>query len=87
VQRRGKNLEKKELSDRKTVDIRHFIASKNKSSSRLRKILEHGTDLDIPHNINKFSNNMDIIINQDQSLFLYSLWGPAFSVIICVHFF
>jgi hypothetical protein len=32
----------------------------------------------IPHNINKFSNNMDIVVSGDQAKFLNSFWTSSF---------
>jgi hypothetical protein len=54
------------------------MTSKNKSSSRLRKILDFKHDLGTPRNIRKFADNMDIIVNGEQSLFLNSLWTLNF---------
>jgi hypothetical protein len=69
---------KKDINEQKILDVRHLMASKNKSSSRLRKILDFTPVMSTPHNIKKFAENMDIIINGDQSSFLNSLWTVNF---------
>ncbi len=69
---------KKDINEQKILDVRHLMASKNKSSSRLRKILDYTPVMSTPHNIKKFAENMDIIINGDQSSFLNSLWTVNF---------
>jgi hypothetical protein len=43
-------------------------------SGHLRKILYPDSTSGIPHNINKFANNLDIIISGEQSKFLNRLW-------------
>ncbi len=50
------------------------MTSKNKSSNKLRKILDFKSELGTPRNIKKFAENMDIIVKCEQSLFLNLLW-------------
>jgi hypothetical protein len=69
---------KKNENEQKVLDVRHLMTSKNKSSSRLRKILDFKYELGTPRNIKKFAENMDIIVNGEQSLLLNSLWTLNF---------
>jgi hypothetical protein len=69
---------KKELDQRVGVDIRTFLLRSKRGSKRVRLIMAQRTSLDTPHNINKFANNMDIIINGNQSNFLNALWTSNF---------
>jgi hypothetical protein len=50
--------------------IRH-----RKGSGHIRKILTAYGELGIPHNINKYSDNMDIVISLPQSKFLNKFWS------------
>jgi hypothetical protein len=59
---------------RKSVNIETFLYQRKRGSSHLRKMLLNTGELDIPHNINKFACNMDIVIDGDQAKFLNSLW-------------
>jgi hypothetical protein len=69
---------KKELSERVCVDIRTFLTRGKRGSKRFRMLLTGGCCSEIPHNINKFARNMDIIVNGEQSAFLNSLWTNNF---------
>jgi hypothetical protein len=65
---------KKNIDLQNAVNIETFLYKRKKGSSHLRKVLLNTGDLGIPHNINKFSRNMDIVINGDQAKYLNSLW-------------
>ncbi len=65
---------KKDIDMRKSVNIETFLYQRKRGSSHLRKILLNIGELGIPHNINKFARNMDIVIDGDQAKFLNSLW-------------
>jgi hypothetical protein len=54
----------------KTVDIVTFLFRRKKGSSYIRSLLYNHVMQEIPHNVNKFANNLDIIINGVQSKFL-----------------
>jgi hypothetical protein len=69
---------KKELDERVGVDVCTFMMRSKRGSKRLRHIMSHKNTTNIPHNINKFSQNMDIIINGAQSSFLNALWTCNF---------
>jgi hypothetical protein len=65
---------KKELCDRKGVDITTFFMRRKKGSSHIRKLFYSSNLHETPHNIVKFANNLDIIITGEQSKFLNKLW-------------
>jgi hypothetical protein len=69
---------KKELSMQKTISIETFINRKKKGSSHIRKILMGKIDGGLTKNINKFANNIDIIISGEQSVVLNGLWTKVF---------
>jgi hypothetical protein len=64
---------KKEIDKQKSIHIETFLYQRKKGSSHLRKLLLNGGEQGIPHNINKFAHNMDIIINEAQSKFFKQL--------------
>jgi hypothetical protein len=65
---------KKEDDKQKSVQIETFLYQRKKGSSHLRKILLKENQQSIPHNINKFARNMDIVITGEQSKMLNELW-------------
>jgi hypothetical protein len=67
-------FKKKELELQKTLDIETFINRRKRGSSHIRKILMGGNYMGNTKNINKFANNMDIVISGEQSRMLNSLW-------------
>jgi hypothetical protein len=69
---------KKNLCLQKSVHIEKFLFKKKKGSSHIRKVLLSMEVQGIPHNINKFSNNMDIVVSGDQAKFLNSFWTSSF---------
>ncbi len=69
---------KKELEQRGSVDVRTFIMRSKRGSRRFRLIMSAKSITHTPHNINKFAQNMDIIINGTQSAFLNALWTNNF---------
>jgi hypothetical protein len=72
---------KRELDQRVGVDIRTFLLRSKRGSKRVRQIMSImalRNFIDTPHNINKFANNMDIIINGNQANFLNALWTNNF---------
>jgi hypothetical protein len=69
---------KKEIDQRVGVDVRTFLLRSKRGSKRIRLVMAQRISLDTPHNINKFANNMDIIINGNQANFLNALWTNNF---------
>jgi hypothetical protein len=69
---------KKELGQRGCVDVRTFMLRSKRGSRRFRLLMASGGGTDVPHNINKYARNMDIIINGAQVEFLNSLWTNNF---------
>jgi hypothetical protein len=69
---------KKTPSMQKSLHIETFLFQKKKGSSHIRKVLLNRELPGIPHNINKFSNNMDIVVSGEQSKFLNSFWTSSF---------
>jgi hypothetical protein len=65
---------KKNLDERKSVDIQTYISRCRKGSKRYRILMLKHSLTETPHNINKFARNMDIIIDGSQSELLNSLW-------------
>ncbi len=66
---------KKDLDVQKSRHIETFLYQRKRGSSHLRKILLNIDEQGIPHNINKFSRNVDIVINGEQAKFLNGLWA------------
>jgi hypothetical protein len=69
---------KKEPLEQVSLQIETFLLRRKKGSSHIRKVLSNKPNLGIPHNINKLANNLDIVINGDQSKFLNKLWTDNF---------
>jgi hypothetical protein len=65
---------KKNLDERKCIDIQTFISRCKRGSKRYRLLMSKHSLTETSHNINKFARNMDIIIDGSQSEFLNSLW-------------
>jgi hypothetical protein len=65
---------KKNLDERKCIDVQTFISRCKRGSKRFRLLMSRAPIKETPHNINKFARNMDIIIDENQSEFLNSLW-------------
>jgi hypothetical protein len=61
-----------------SIHIETLLFRKKKGSSHIKKILSAKKTLGIPHNINKFANNMDIIVSGEQSKFLNIFWTSSF---------
>jgi hypothetical protein len=69
---------KKKLDQQKTTSIETFINRKKRGSKHIRKILGGERETGLTKNINKFADNMDIVISGEQSVFLNSLWTRNF---------
>ncbi len=69
---------KREQTEQNSIQIETFIFRRKKGSSHIRKVLSYKQDIGIPHNITKFANNLDIVINREQSKFLNKLWTDNF---------
>jgi hypothetical protein len=67
-------LKKKEIEQQKTLNIETFINCRKRGSSHIRKILMGEKHIGNTKNINKFANNMDIVITGEQSRALNTLW-------------
>jgi hypothetical protein len=67
--------QKKEIKLQTSVDIETYINRRKRGSSHLRKLFAPCQQMDTPHNIKKFADNMDIVINGEQSRFLNSMWN------------
>ncbi len=66
--------QKNDLIDRTTVNIQMFLNRARKGSKLYRLILTATQDDYIPHNIVKFSNNMEINVGLECSKIVNSLW-------------
>jgi hypothetical protein len=69
--------QKKELSMQLSIDIETYINRRKRGSSHFRKLFSYMQQADIPHNIRKFADNMDIVITGDQSRVLNSMWNNS----------
>jgi hypothetical protein len=69
--------QKRETKLQSSVDIETYINRRKRGSSHLRKLFCTDQQLDIPHNIRKFADNMDIVITGDQSRLLNSMWNDS----------
>jgi hypothetical protein len=65
---------KNKVSQQRTVSIETLMLRRRKGSNHLRKLFAVSHQLETPHNIQKFANNIDIVITNDQSRVLNSLW-------------
>jgi hypothetical protein len=65
---------KKEPNMQSSVDIETYINRRKRGSNHLRKLFSFNPQIDIPHNIRKFADNMDIIITGEQSRVMNGLW-------------
>jgi nitrate reductase cytochrome c-type subunit len=65
---------KHDINMQKGVNIVTFLHRRKRGSSHLRKLAYPTVPETIPHNINKFSDNLDIVITLEQSKYLNSLW-------------
>jgi hypothetical protein len=74
------NLKYKKNTDKqqKTVCIETFLNRQKKGSSHIRKVMSVCNAAEIPHNIRKFGDNLDIVISGEQSKFLNGLWKNNF---------
>jgi hypothetical protein len=69
----------KEISyQKKCESIEHWCNGKKQLSRKIRLILEGDLIDEIPHNIRKFAENTETIINLNQSRTLNGLWGNKF---------
>jgi hypothetical protein len=57
---------KKEPAEQNSIQIETFLFRRKKGSSHIRKVLSNKQNIGIPHNITKFANNLDIVINGEQ---------------------
>jgi hypothetical protein len=69
---------KKVIDQQRTASIETLICRSNWGSKNFRKILDFKTMTDIPHNIKKFANNLDVVVDGEQSKFLNSFWTSNF---------
>jgi hypothetical protein len=69
---------KRELGERVGVDVRTFMTRSKRGSKRICLVMTQRNTINTPHNINKFAQNMDIIITGSQSTFLNALWTNNF---------
>jgi hypothetical protein len=67
-------FKKKEIDLQKTLNIETFINRRKRGSSHIRKVLAGERYIGNTKNINKFANNMDIVITGEQSRALNTLW-------------
>jgi hypothetical protein len=58
-----------------SIDIETYINRRKRGSSHFRKLFSQVQQSDIPHNIKKFADNMDIVITGEQSRLLNSMWN------------
>jgi hypothetical protein len=57
------------------VDVQTFLCQARKGSKRFRKVLTIVANENIPHNIVKFSDNMDIVLGIEDSKKVNSFWN------------
>jgi hypothetical protein len=60
-----------------SVDIETYINRRKRGSSHSRKLFSFNQQTDIPHNIRKFADNMDIVITGEQSRLLNGMWNNS----------
>jgi hypothetical protein len=65
---------KNEVSQQRRVSIETLMLRRKKGSNHLRKLFAVSHQLETPHNIQKFASNIDIVITNEQSRVLNSLW-------------
>jgi hypothetical protein len=66
---------KKEVNKEKCTELSDFINRRKKGCKRYRKMIIGDIDTYIPHNMIKFAESTDIIIDLDTSKILNSLWA------------
>jgi hypothetical protein len=69
---------KNDLVQQRTASIETIMCQRKKGSKKIRQLLNFENFIDTPHNIQKFANNLDIVIDGVQSLFLNSFWTSKF---------
>ena len=69
---------KKDIDGKKSMSLDQFMAQKAKGSKKYRKILTKKGENSIPHNILKFAECTNTIINLDNSLYLNDLWNRGY---------
>ena len=69
---------KQELSEKKTLSIEEFMSKKVKGSRRFRKIFVGVQKAYIPHNMVKFAESTETIINYEDSKYLNKFWSNSF---------
>jgi len=69
---------KKNAAEKKTESLLTLLGSFKKGSRKFRKYLSTVDKVDIPHNINKFSENMEIITSLEKSKILNKLWTISY---------
>jgi hypothetical protein len=62
----------------KSISIEYFFNTWKQGSRRVRRILERGTVPYIPHNMIKFADNTETIINYELSKNLNKMWSNNF---------
>jgi hypothetical protein len=67
--------QKREPNLQTSVDIETYINRRKRGSSHLRKLFSPCQQMDTPHNIRKFADNMDIVVTGEQSRLLNSMWN------------
>jgi exonuclease III len=72
ITRYGKNLSEK------SVSLAEFFLTWKKGSKKVRLYLEKKKNLEIPHNIVKFSSNTEIIVGYEQSKTLNAEWDKGY---------
>jgi hypothetical protein len=69
---------KNETAQQRSVCIETLMLRRRKGSNHLRKLFAVSQQLETPHNIQKFASNIDIVITNDQSRVLNSLWKCSY---------
>jgi hypothetical protein len=69
---------KTELYQKKCERIERWCNNRKKLSRQIRLIMEDELREEIPHNIRKFSENTETIINLNESRIINGLWGNKF---------
>ena len=66
---------KRELQEKKSISVAEFLEKREKGSKQYRKIILEGPPNVVPHNIVKFGESMEVIINLENSKKLNSCWN------------
>jgi hypothetical protein len=64
--------------DKTATDIGTYLCRVKKGSRHIRRIFCESTNESVPHNIVKFSETAEIVLNYEESKLINGLWGRSF---------